>query len=254
MLMLSLMVSGCKVVDAPESLEDLMVFGFANFGQEDPKFLEETADALLPLLETNEADLADGYRVSDLTIEDLQAAGVNPSTDIDILGAMGLIDYRHEVDPVIETASSEEKDEMWENFLEYEVQETTDRPCFLSHACGELTQEVFEKTDVSLLGEAERTYTSEYRWISTETVPSAVFVRQIAPNEMKFSSNIAVVHQQYSFVMVFQDHQIARRLEAFWVDFEALGMDVPDTFAVDSAVNEMGDQAGRIDDWIDAHP
>lgn len=250
---LLLAATGCKVVDAPADLESLMVFGFANFDNDD-KFLEETADALLPLINEKTEDLRDGYRVLDLTTDDLVQAGVTPSAASDIIGAMGLTDYRHDVDPVIETASAENKDEMWDNFLEYEVLETTDRPCFLEGACPELEQEVHETTNVALLGDAERTYTSAYKRISTDAVPNAVFIRQIAPDEMKFSSNIAVVHQQYSFVMVYQDHQIAKRIEAFWVDAEALGMDLPDTFAIDSAVGQMAEQAGRVDDWIDAHP
>jgi hypothetical protein len=51
--------------------------------------------------------------------------------------------------------------------------------------------------------------------------------------------------------MIYQDHQIARRIEAFWVDAEFVGMDVPENTAVNNAVSQMGEQAGLIDDWID---
>ena len=253
MLILSMMTA-CKVVDAPENLEDLMVFGFVNFN-EDEKYLEETAEQLLPLINRNEDDLFDGYRVSNLTKADLSAVGVDPPEGkSDILGAMGLVDYTNNVDRVVDAVSRENKHEMFpENFLDYNVLEGSDRSCFLSAECDRLDQEVYEKTKVALLGEAERTYNAEYRWINTEELGDVVFVRQIAPEEMKFSSNLAIVHQQYSFVMLYKKGGKARRVEAFWVDVEVLNLDVPDSYGVDQAVSQMEKQAERIDAWIDAN-
>lgn len=245
-------LSGCKVVDAPENLEALMVFGFVHFADEDDKALEATADQLLKLIEPKKEALAEGYRVNDLTTSDLAEAGIDASNEGGIVGAMGLVDYRHLVDPVVEAVSRPDKDVMFpDKFLEYDVLDTTDRPCFLSAECPRLDQNVYEKTKVAVLGEAERTYDSDYRWVSTDTIPQAAFIRQVAPKEMKFSSGFMIVHQQYSFVMIYQDHQIARRIEAFWVDAEFIGMDVPENTAVNTAVSGMSDQAARIDDWID---
>ncbi|MEQ1504425.1 MAG: hypothetical protein ABMB14_19445 [Myxococcota bacterium] len=253
MLLLS-WLSACKVVDAPEDLESLMVFGFVNF--DDPDFLAATEEQLLPLIDANEADLTDdGYRVNSLTTEDLEAAGIDATNEGGIIGAMGLVTYTNTIDPVVETVSAEDKAAMWpDNFVQYEVLDQSDRPCFLDHGCDQLDQTVHETAKVALLGEAERTYDATYVRLESDDLPPAVFVRQISPEEMKFSSGLAVVHQQYSFVMMYQEEgHTARRIEAFWVDAEIIGLDVPDSYAVDQAVLQMSDQAERVDAWIDEH-
>jgi hypothetical protein len=252
MLLLS-MLSACKVVDAPENLEALMVFGFVNFDQEDDEYLQETAESLLPLIKTNFDDLTDdGYRVNTLTKQDLDAVGIENPTADGIVGAMGLVDYTNKVDPVIDAVSRPDKDVMFpDSFIEYDVLEQSDRDCFLDRGCDRLEQEVHEIAKVALLGEAERTYQSQYRRIETESKGEVVFVRQLSPDEVQFSSNIANVFQQYSFVMVYMEGGTARRIEAFWVDAEIIGLDVPDSYAVDQAVKQMSEQAARIDAFID---
>ena len=246
---------GCKVVDAPEDLEALMVYGFTYFGDEDERYLQETADSLLPILARDAESLADGNRINDLTAADLEQAGVTAPIESGIVGAVGLVEYRHDVVDILDVVSHPDKAAMFpDNFLEYVVQQSTDRPCFLSEECPTLDQTIFEKTKIVLLGEGERTYDSSYRWITAEEAGRVAFIRQIAPEEMKFSSGIAVVNQQYSFVMLYEDGGVAHRVEAFWVDAEVIGMDVPDSYSVDQAVNAMSDQAARVDDWLDANP
>ncbi|MEZ4235492.1 MAG: hypothetical protein R3F59_04880 [Myxococcota bacterium] len=257
MLMLSMLssLSGCKVVDAPVDLESLMVYGFVNFDQDSDAYLRETADSLLPVINANYPALTgDGYRVNNLTRADLRSVGVNNDTE-DIVGAMGLVDYTHKIDPVVDAASRGDKDKMFpENFVEYEILSQSDRPCFLSHDCDTLDQKVHEVADVAILKEAERTYESAYRRVETDTLGEVTFVRQLSPDPVEFSTNIANVFQQYSFVMLYGEKNHARRIEAFWVDAEFIGMDVPDVTAVNQAVKQMGEQAARIDAWIDAQP
>jgi hypothetical protein len=255
MIALLALLSGCKVVDAPQDLEDLMVFGFVNF--DDVEFLEATEAALIPLVEAQLEDLSDGYRVTELTREDLEAGGVEVAEgEVEVIGAMGTVDYRHDIVPVLEVAIDEDKEEMFpDNFVAYEVLDTTDVGCFLAADCDSMDQEVFERSKVPALGEGERTYDASYRWVDTEDLPRALFIRQVAPKEMKFEGSAInlTVHQQYSFVMIYEKDGVGRRVEAFWVDADLVGLDVPDTFAVDNAVNAISDQAARVDAWIDEH-
>ncbi|MBW1879023.1 MAG: hypothetical protein JRJ84_11720, partial [Deltaproteobacteria bacterium] len=65
-----------------------------------------------------------------------------------------------------------------------------------------------------------------------------------------FSSNLMRVYQQYSFAMVYVDGDGSRRMEAFWVDAEIIGMDVPEGFAVNQAIKQMHDSAELIDDFV----
>jgi hypothetical protein len=253
-MLLVLALSGCKVVDAPETLEELVVFGFENY--EDDGRMRDTHAQLVPLVDANHEDLSDGYRVDQLTADNLANAGVEGVDVTEILGAMGVVDYTHDLDTVLEVISAEDKADRFENLLAYEVTETTDRECFLARECDTLEQTVDETADVTLLGEATRTYTMSYRWIVPEDEDEAVlYIRTLSPEEMVFTGSAidAQVHQQYAFVALYPEGDVARRVEAFWVDFEVLGADIPDTFAVDNAVNGMASQAERVDEWIDAH-
>lgn len=252
MLLLTLLTA-CKVVDAPEDLESLVVFGFVHF-EDDAAFLEQTAQGLLPLIDANREELAEGYRVDDLTSVDLGEAGIDAPGEGAILGAVGLVGYHNATIEIVDAISHPDKATMFpDNYLAYEVKQTSDRACFLDAACDRLDQTVFERTKVVLLGEAERTFDTAYRSVILDE-GVFTFVRQITPEPMSFSTGLATVHQQYSFVMLFDDGAGAQRLESFWVDAEILGLDVPDSYAVDQAVSAMSEQAERVDAWIDAHP
>jgi len=82
-----LLVSACKVVDAPDDFEELVVFGFTNF-MDEPELFVAAAEGLIPYAETIVDELEEGFRVDNLTYVDLVSAGVDPQDDeVDILGA-----------------------------------------------------------------------------------------------------------------------------------------------------------------------
>jgi hypothetical protein len=247
-----LALTGCKVADAPDNLEALMVYGLVNFDEAD-RFLEATEASLLPEVEAHYDEMNGGYRVDSLTAADLEAAGVDAPDVTDIIGAMGVVEYTHSLDEVLDPISAENKDELFDNFLEFEIKDSTDRQCFLSGECDRLDQTVYEKTHVDPVGDAARTYTNSYRWVNDPDLPRAVMIRQLNPDTVEFEGSALnlTVYQQYSFVVMYETGNTARRVEAFWVDFEVLGLDVPDTFAVNNAVNAMGNQAENVDTYLD---
>lgn len=241
---------GCKVVDAPENLEELMVFGFETFGEE--RAMRATLEELVPLVDENADDLSDGYRVASLAAEHLEAAGVEGASVEGIFGAMGLIEYRHDAIAVASIATSHDKAELFENILEYSAEDLTDWDCFAAQECMSFTQVVDETARVALLGDSVRHYTHTLHWILHEEHGDVIAIRSLSPDPIEFSSNLVRVHQQYALAYLLPAGDAARRVEAFWVDAVVLGLDVPDSFAVDSAVSQMGNQAARIDAILDA--
>jgi hypothetical protein len=247
-----LLAPGCKVVDAPDTLEDVVVYGFEHYDEEDPEYLVATHVEMEPLVEANLEALDEGYRVSNLTSEHLEAAGIEDAEVAEIIGAMGVADYTHGLDDVIAIVTHEHKDELFDNFLAYEVTDGTDRDCFLSRECLTLEQDVTETTEIALLGEATRSFHLSFRWVELEDGTWVVFNQSLCPDEIEFSTNIARIYQQYAFVAIYPNGDTARRVESFWVDAEVIGMDVPDTFAVDNAVGQMKSTAEKVDEAIDA--
>jgi hypothetical protein len=241
--------AGCKVTDAPESLEDLMVFGFETFGDE--RAMQATLDELVPLADTNADDLSDGYRVSVLGADQLAAAGIEGVNVEGITGAMGEVPYTHGVADVVGIATSHDKAELFENITAYAAEDLSDRDCFLAMECESFSQVVDETAQVALLGESVRHYTHTLFWVQHDEFGDVVVIRSLSPDPIEFSTNIVQVNQQYSLAFIVPDGDAARRIEAFWVDAVVIGVDVPDSFAVDSAVNQMANQAERIDEILD---
>lgn len=248
MVLLYSLLGGCTVVTAPDNLQELAVFGFVHYG--DPPSSEATADAYPPLVDTNFDDLVSGLYVDALESEDLQAVGLD-SDAVDIIGAMGVVDYRHGLTDVLSIVSALDKSQFYENTPEYEVLSGGDRDCFLAGECERLDQRVTDTTVVPLLGEATRTYDISWQWIDHPD-GRMVLSRTLNPDGITFTSDIMRVFQQYAMICYYEVGGKARRVEAFWVDAEFVGIDVPKSFAVDSAVDEMSKAAEQVDDAIDA--
>ncbi len=242
--------AGCGVPDAPESLEDLVVFGFEHFEDKDT-VVQQVADDLQPLLAQHAEDLAAGFRVSNLTAAHLEAAGVEDAAVTGVVGALGLVEYQHSIDDVLAVIVREDKAALFDHLLEYSVDSETDRACFLARECDNFEQTITETSSIALLGEATRTYDVQFRWVERSDGETVLLIRNLSPDPLELSSNVVKIHQQYALVALFETGGDARRAETFWVDAEVIGLDIPDSFAVDTAVSSMGAQAERIDLFLD---
>lgn len=246
------LLGACHVVRAPETIEELVVFGFQHFDDEDEDALREMEVNLGPLVLENIDQMSEGYAVNQLTAEDLQTAGIEDADVTEIIGAMGAIDYRHDLDAVLDPMIHDHKDEIFpDNWLSYEILEQTDRACFIAHTCDRYAFTVDQTADAALLGEATQTIDHSLRWVSREDGTLFLVWRTLAPEPIAFTSNLMAVHQQYALVTIVPNGDVARRIEAFWVDAEFIGLDVPEYTAVNNAVKQMGVQADRIDDFLD---
>lgn len=248
-----LLLAGCNVVDAPEDLEELMVYGFENFSRDDD-FLIAMSDNLLPQVDAQYEAIAEGYRIDSLTIEQIEANGLEDVDVNEIFGAMGALSYRHTVAEVVTPMVAPNRAELFpEAILAYEVTAETegDPECFASAACARYDFTFEETADVGMLGQSTRTVTTSYRWIDPPESQPYVAILSLTPGGVDLTSGIIVVHQQYGLALVYPFEATARRVEAFWIDGEVIGMDVPDYFAVEQAVGAMATQGERIDDWLD---
>lgn len=242
-------LTGC-VVDAPTDMEELVTFGFAHFDDE-PRFLRAMGDNLLPLVDASFDEITGGWRVDNLTSEHLRSAGVDVGDELHILGAMGGADYRHTLDEVLPVLVHPDKADLFDNYLEYDVTDETDRPCFLARQCDDYVFAFEQRTEASLLGEAISAGTRRYRWIEPEAGPAYVVGRSLLPEPIEFTTDLMEVFQQYDLVVLYPHDGAVRRSETFWVDALLNDDDIPDYFAVEAAASQMRQQAGRIDDYLD---
>ncbi len=240
--------SGCKVADAPDNLEDLLVFGFAHF-EDKPASLIDMYEQLQPLVKKQRTAMSDGFRINNLSPEDLEEAGVqNPDID-KILGAVTFADYTHDLDEVMVPITHKHKDQIFEQFLAYKVIKDTDRGCFLDGECEFYEATVEQTVKVPLLGEATQQTRTAYRWVDGD-VPLVVG-RYITSEPVDFSTNIAKINQQYGLSVMYPVGKGCRRVEALWVEAKIIGMDVPDSFAVDNFASSHIAQIERTDAYLD---
>jgi hypothetical protein len=247
-----LILSGCKVVDAPDAIEELVVFGFVHF-DDDIEYLEAVGEKLFPGVEGLDDELEEGYYVDLLTADDLAMVGVeNPETE-GIIGALGRAAYRHDMVPVACGIAWPDKDETeaYDNYLDYDFQDDGNRECFLAGECDRYDQSAHQVIDIPILGESEQSFERSFRWVRPDEGEPWIAVRLLSPEPVEFNTSILAVDQQYSFFALYDDGGETRRIEAFWVEARALGAEFPEAFAVDMAVNEMQTQADRVDAFLD---
>lgn len=250
-LLAALSTAACTVVDAPTEVEDLVVFGFEHF-EDPPRFLEAVHFGLAPWVDDHFDEMVDGWRVNNLTEAHLEAAGVEDPELDDVLGAIAAADYRHTVEDVVPLLAHPEKDELYEQVIDFQILEDTDLDCFLAHECETYTYTARQTVRVALLGESTQTFDQVLRWVTTEAGETFVVGRTLSPTPVEFSTSIVAVDQQYALFLVYPWEGAARRAEAYWVESRIIGADVPDTFAVSQAARQIVTQAERVDDAIDA--
>ncbi len=245
-----LLASACTVVDAPEDIEELVVYGFEHF-EDDEEHLIAVGEGLFPWVDDNFEELTDGYRVEDLSIENLENAGVE-EPDIDgVLGALTSANYRNTLDAVLPILTAANKDELFEQVEEFDMTEQTDVECFLADECDTWTYTATQTVRVPLLGRSTQTWTQTLRWVHPDEGEPFIAGRSLSPTPVEFSTRIVAVDQSYAMFFVYPWNDGARRAEAFWVESRVIGADVPDSFAVSQAANAVGDQAARVDDVLD---
>jgi len=247
-----LLFSGCVVVDAPETIEELVVFGFQNH-TEGEQWREAFAEGLFPLVDDIWVDLNDeGYKVDNLNSDHLEAVGVENANTETIIGALGAAEYTHGIDDVLWAITYPDKSEVFENFVEYDVVEQGDRDCFLARECESYTQHIDQTVEVLLVQTARTVMFKDHRWVEIDGMDPFVIGRTLVPDPVELGNPIIDVHQQYDIFLIFPRDGAAARIETVWIDATFGDVELPDYFLVDQAVNGMGNQAERIDELIDA--
>jgi hypothetical protein len=246
-----LALSGCVVVDAPEAFEELAVFGFTEFDRTEAR-PREAVTGLVELAPTLEEELVEGYRVGELGLEELERAGVVGATlEAEIVGMSAMVDMTSDVDEFAFAWTFPDMTEVLENTIEFELgEETGTRDCFLSHECETYAYEATRTNDMGILGRSSQSFRREYRWLTLDDESVVLTFRDLVPTEADTTSAVFRVYQQYSYGIVFPTDAGTRRLETFWVDAEVIGADLPDAFALTTAVNQMGRTAEMVDEFV----
>lgn len=251
LISLLFVLPGCVVIDAPETIEELVVFGFEHHA-DSAAHREAFAEGLLPPIEDEWEGLFEGYRVDNLDADHLAGAGVEDASTESIIGALGAAEYVHGIDDVVWAITYPDKAEVFDNYEAYSVEDDDDRACFLARECDTFRQTIEQTVDVVLVNSATTRLRKDHRWVELPGMEPFVIGRTLAPEPVELGNPIIEVHQQYDIFLVFPRGGAAARVESVWIDASFLDLELPDTFLIDQSVNGMQNQAERIDALVDA--
>ncbi len=245
---LTLVATGC-VTDAPENLEELLVYGFVNF--DDDAAQKATIDGLLPLKEAHEEALTEGFRVDELSQQNLTDAGQGATIESGIVGSAATVQYTSDVDQIAGAWSYEHMEEVIETTVAYDVREETgDRNCFIDRECPTYSISAWRQNTMGIFGTSEQEFERNFRWVETNDGVEALMIRELVPDGAEMTSAIVAVHQQFSYSVLIAESGGTERLDTFWIDAEVIGADLPDAWALDMAVSSMTRTAEDVDQWI----
>jgi hypothetical protein len=248
-LPLLVLVTGCKAVDAPERLEELVVFGFVHH-LDDEAFPRAAAEGIDALRVEHAAALIDGLRVDDLGQEDLDEAGVETTVQKGIVGVAATSEYASSLDQIAVAWTWPDMSEVLQSTLDYRIDHRDgDRDCFVAQDCDQYAIDAWRVTDAGLFGDATSEFRREFRWVPSDA-GTVLAVRDLVPEKVEMSGGVVAIHQQFAYTLWFPAGSGTQRFDAFWVDAEVIGLDVPDTFAIDLAVSSLGKAAEDVDRFV----
>ncbi|MCB9761704.1 MAG: hypothetical protein H6739_17805 [Alphaproteobacteria bacterium] len=252
LLAAAVLLTACKPPEAPDTIEEMMVYGFANF-DEDPEYIVALADNLIPWMEENREALGEGYEINDLTTEHLVAAGIEDREVDGVVGAAAGLYYTASMDELAFGLSYAEQAEIFEAYLEFDRLRETEQGCFLDHSCP--THDSLAEVHANLGAGIEmwNEFEQVLRWVDGGDWGRLMLVRITGPTPVEFSVDWLEVPQQYSFSFVYPDADgAATRVQAIWVEGRVIGADVPETFALTLGINNMVNSAADLDAWLAA--
>jgi hypothetical protein len=245
-----LTLAACNVVNAPDTAQELAVFGFVHAEGPDA-FPEVFVDELSAWAETNRSELEQGLWVEALDADDLQAVGVDADPDVDVVGAMGVATYSSSLAEIAEVITHPHLDEVFEATTSYALTSSDDRVCFLDGDCATYRFRADRGIRMGLLGPANQAVEGLVRWVDHGD-SRALMLRTLSPDRAQ-TGPLIELDQQYLLSLFYEGQAGQERVDIVWAEARLVGIDLPDSVIVDMAVANMEDAATQVDAWIAAN-
>lgn len=248
-----LVLAGCKVVDAPETLEELATFTFVSL-EDRQAVVDEAADGLVQVIESDEGQIELGYRVNSITSAELTQVGVTREVaEEGVGGAAGQVSMVSDLDAVAEVVTLPDLSTVFSRTTRYEVtlDEGSDRDCFLARDCELMAQRGSRDNDQPFpIGNTTQDFAQLFRWAETRDGRNVLLFRTLVPEKTDTSLNIVNLEQNYVLAALWESGTGTARLEINWVDANVIGLEFPDSLAINEVLKAMETQAEEIDAFV----
>jgi len=250
-LLAAMQLWGCKTpIQAPDNIEEMMNYGFVHY-TDDVEYTTALAANLVPWLQSHLDEAEEGWQVNSLSNENLDAVGIEDPNVQGIVGAAAAMPYVSSLEKLAAGLTWPDKREIFDHYVDYQVTEESDRDCFLARECLVYWSDIYQEVSFSILGTGVQTIHNEYHWIDRgEDLGWLLLMRVLAPDPIEFSSNVLEVNQQYGYAFMYVADGVTQRMEAFWIDGRFLSADLPESYAVNQAIRQMGKSRDQLDAFL----
>ncbi len=243
--------TGCaRPADAPGTLDELCGYLFEHFQDEDPAAVAEGMTNLQVWLEDNIEETAEGYVVTNLAQEAVDALDDNDRDLSDLVGAA--IGFEHEASISQLATTSILTDPMAlypDEYSSYVRTFESDSDCFFDRTCDDLYvhNSIVANYPLGLTVTSE--VTGEYRWFELDS-GLAYLQRTWLDQPAEVSLDWLGVPEQYFMVvnMPFQGQTV--RIVATWIVAEVGDSSVPENMALDMVIDSLISSEATLASYI----
>ena len=245
----------CKPPVAPEELDDIMSYLFEHHPDWSTAALRAGTENLDNWLNDNQDETWEGFQVSALSQEAVDALDDRERDLTDLIGVAVGYDIPYTVEEVIEVILFADPIEFNQgDIVEYKrtIIEGTEE-CFADKSCDTLAYTTEALGNYPLNLEVRSKTMNQYRWVSTDMGDVAVQRTWMTePAEANWDS--INLDQQYYVVASMPHGSGMRRVEAGWVVMALGDLPVPESIAMNLAIGTLTAFKDKGQAWKEAHP
>jgi hypothetical protein len=250
--LIALSALACKPPpEAPAELDELAGYIYGHHPDEDPAAMQAGLQSLTDWLDANWAEAEEGYVISALSEETVDAVDEVDRSSEEMIGLAVPTASVYSVDQAVYAMVGVMCDEVYPDmFWEYERDTFGDADCFLARECDRLEAREFMESHFPLDVVSIAQSYNQYLWVELEGGWAMVQRNWLEmPPEVSgpLASYIEVDEQFYLNLFLPADEGFWR-LQATWMIFSQDG--VPEDAAMNLAVNNMVDNSETLDEYL----
>ncbi len=231
--------SACRPPEAPDRLDALSSYLFSHVMTEDPEHLEVGIGKLRTWLKRNLKETEAGYEVNNLNQEQVDQLDNCKRDASGLLGAAVATRSGYDIEDMVRTNISVPATKVYPAVVfSRRMDFTPDRECFLDQECEFLQYRTMTEQDFPLGLNVRSKNGIQHRWVETEQGTANVYRTWLQKPAIVSWDWLHVDTQFYlSVAMPWEDGTI--RLQATWAATEFGSSPVPETTALNQAIDTM---------------
>jgi len=261
LLALTLVLSaqlGCKRPPAaPAELDKLCAYLFTHFDDEDPASLEVGIDNLEAWLDQSLEETLEGYEVSVLDQDTVDALD---DVDRDLTGvvgaAVGYESHNSVIDQTHALVLADQAEVFEGTYSSYTREFLSDADCFMAGDCETAKMLNSGVADYPFSLEVSSSSWADFRWVERggshfSTGENSLAHRTYMTGPAEVNVDWIQVREQYYLDIVMPRDGGALKLQATWFVAEVGDAPLPENMALQLVIGSMQDAGSKLDEWVD---